>query len=74
MQRRLFLDIVVRERATVLKLLPCKNESLLIWRDPFLVLDASFDVFDRICWLDLQCDRLTRECLDKNLHIESVGC
>merc|ERR1712110_1245589 len=38
MERGLFLDVVVRKRATVLQLLTCENEALLIWRDAFLIL------------------------------------
>ena len=33
-----FLDVVVRERTAVLKLLACKDEALLVGRDALLVL------------------------------------
>jgi len=36
---RLLLDVVVGEGAAVLQLLPCKNQALLVGRDPLLVLD-----------------------------------
>jgi len=48
MQSRLFLDVVVGKSATVLELFSSKDESLLIWREAFLVLDFSLDVFDRV--------------------------
>jgi len=48
MQSRLFLDVVVGKSSTVLELFSSKDESLLIRRDAFLVLDFSLDVFDRV--------------------------
>jgi hypothetical protein len=38
----LLLDVVVRERATVLQLLAGKNEALLVRRDSFLVCVSGF--------------------------------
>ena len=35
----LLLDVVVREGPAILKLLSSKDQSLLIWRDTFLVLE-----------------------------------
>merc|ERR1739848_354159 len=35
-QRRIFLDVVVRQGSPRLELLPCKDEPLLVERDPFL--------------------------------------
>ncbi len=39
MQRRLFLNVVVRERAAILQLLSSEDQTLLIRRDSFLILD-----------------------------------
>ena len=39
MQRRLLLDVVVRERAAILELLAREDEPLLVRRDALLVLD-----------------------------------
>jgi hypothetical protein len=69
---RLFLDIVVREGTTVFKLLSSKYETLLVWRDTFLVLDLCFDVFDSVGWFDVESDGLSGEGLDENLHVASV--
>jgi len=71
MERRLFLDIVVRESSAILKLLSGKNESLLIWRDAFFVLDFSFDILDRISWFNIQSDSFTCESFDEYLHTTS---
>ena len=35
---RLLLDVVVGKSATVLELLACKDQTLLVWRDALLVL------------------------------------
>ena len=67
----LFLDVVVGEGSAVLELLSSEDESLLIWRDTFLVLDLGLDVFDGVCWLDIEGDGLTSEGLDEDLHSTS---
>merc|ERR1712167_413982 len=43
MQGRLLLNVIVLEGAAVLELLPGEDESLLVRRDPLLVLDLSLD-------------------------------
>jgi len=48
MKGRLFLDVVIREGASVLKLLAGEDETLLVGRDALLVLDLSLDVIDRV--------------------------
>merc|ERR1711862_122338 len=40
----LLLDVVVRKGAAILELLASKDETLLIGRDAFLVLDLSLDI------------------------------
>jgi len=67
----LFLDIVVREGSSILKLLASKNETLLIWGNSFLVLDLGFNILDGIAWLNLKGDGLPCEGLDKDLHSSS---
>merc|ERR1712007_28223 len=68
MQRRLLLDIVVRKRAAVLKLLARKDQPLLVRRNALLVLDLRLHVVNRVGRLHLQGDGLASKCLDKNLH------
>ena len=68
---RLLLDVVVRKGSAILKLLTSEDESLLIWWDTFLILDLGFDVFDGVCWLDIESDGLTSESLDEDLHTTS---
>jgi len=71
MKSRLFLDVVVREGSAILKLLSGKNQSLLIWRNTFLVLDFGFDVLDGVSGFDIQSDGLSSEGLDEDLHTTS---
>ena len=62
------LNIVVRECSSILKLLSCEDESLLIWWDTFLVLDLCFHVFNGVSWLNIKGDCLSCKGLDENLH------
>ena len=67
---RLLLDVVVRKSSAVLKLLSGEDESLLVRWDTFLVLNLGFDILDRVGWLHVESNRLTREGLDKYLHFK----
>jgi hypothetical protein len=68
MKCRLLLDVVVRQRASVLELLAGEDKALLIRRDALLVLNLRFHVINRVRGLDLESDRLPREGLDEDLH------
>ena len=61
MQRRLLLDVVVGQGSAVFQLLACEDESLLIGRNAFLVLDLLLHVLDGV-------GRLNVESLDEDLH------
>jgi len=64
----LLLNVVVREGSSIFKLLSCKDQTLLLWRDAFLVLNLRLDVLDGVVGFDVQGNRLSREGLDENLH------
>merc|ERR1712203_1269238 len=64
----LLLNVVVRQRAAVLQLLPSEDQALLVWRDAFLVLDLRLHVVDGVARLHIQCDGLSRQRLDEDLH------
>ena len=64
----LLLDVVIRKRPAVLKLLTSKDETLLVRRDTLLVLDLRLDVVNGVAGLHLQCDCLAGEGLDEDLH------
>jgi hypothetical protein len=70
-ERRLFLDVVVRQGAAILKLLSGEDESLLVWWNTFLVLDFRFDVIDSIGGFDLEGDGLASQGFHENLHTTS---
>jgi len=71
MERRLFLDVVVRKGSAILKLLSGEDKSLLIWRNTFLVLDFGLDIFNGVSWFDIQCNGFSSESFDENLHSTS---
>jgi len=68
MKRRLLLDVVVRQSPSILKLFTSKDETLLIWRNTFLILDLGFDILNGIRGFDLKGDGLASQCLHENLH------
>ena len=71
MESRFLLDVVVGEGSTVFELLSSEDESLLIGRDSFFVLDLGLDVVDGVGWLDVEGNGLASESLDKDLHATS---
>merc|ERR1719509_420793 len=68
MQSRLLLDVVIRQRTAILELFARKDQSLLLRRDSFLILDLGLDILDRIVGLDIQSDGLSRQRLHEDLH------
>merc|ERR1712141_841837 len=68
MERRFFLNVVVRKCSAIFELFSSEDQSLLLWRDSFLVLDLSLDICDRVIRLDVKSDRLSGEGFDENLH------
>ena len=64
------LDRVILESVPVFKLLASEDQTLLIMRNTFSVLDLGLDVFDLVCWFDVECDVLACECLYEELHKE----
>ena len=64
MESGFFLNVVVREGAAVLKLLAGENETLLIRRNAFLVLDLRLHVVDGVRRLHLKRNGLAGEGFD----------
>jgi len=64
----LLLDVVVGKGVAVLKLLAGEDETLLIRRDTFLVLDLGLHVINAVTRLNLKGDSLASESLDEDLH------
>jgi len=67
-QSRLLLDVVIAQGASILKLLPRKDQALLIGGDSLLILDLGLDVFNGVRGLDVEGDGLAGKCLDEDLH------
>ena len=56
---------------SILELLSCEDQSLLIWGNALLVLDLGLNVLDGVRGLHLQGDGLASQSLHENLHSES---
>jgi hypothetical protein len=68
------LDVVIRESSRVFELFSGEDETLLIGRDAFLVLDFGLDVFDGVALFDVEGDCFPRECFYENLHVFLFVC
>lgn len=68
----LLLDVVIRQGSSIFQLLSSKDESLLIRRDTFLVLNLGLHVFDGVGRLHIKGDSLTGQSLDEDLHFSSI--
>lgn len=64
MHSRLCLNVVVRQRAALVHLFACTNESLLIVRNSFFVLHLPLESLHRVSGLNCQSDILARQRLD----------
>ena len=62
------LDVVVAQSTSILQLLACEDQALLIRWDSFLVLNLRLHIVDRVARLDLEGDGLARQGLDEDLH------
>ena len=58
MESGFFLNVVIGESAAVLQLFAGKDETLLVWRNAFLILDLRLYVINGIAGLDLESDGL----------------
>src|SRR5882762_9551366 len=67
----LLLNVVIRERAPVLELLPSEDKSLLIGGDTFFVLNLRLHVVDSVRRLDFERDGFAGKSLDEYLHASS---
>ena len=65
---RLLLNVVIRQSATVFKLLAGEDETLLVGGDALFVLDLGLDVLDGIAGFNLERDGLARQGFDEDLH------
>jgi hypothetical protein len=64
MKGGLLLDVVVREGATVLELLACEDQALLVRRNTLLILNLRLYIVDGIRGFDFEGNGLAGEGLD----------
>lgn len=69
MKRRLLLNIVIGQRASILQLLARKDKPLLIRRNTLFILNLRLHVLNRVRRLHIQRNRLSRERLYEYLHL-----
>merc|ERR1712136_497167 len=68
MKCRFLLDVVVGQSTAIFQLLASKDQPLLVWGDPLLVLDLGFDILNGVRGFHLKGDGLSSQGLNKNLH------
>ena len=66
------LNLVITNCVSAIKLFPCKDESLLITRNTFLVLDLCLQNINAVRRFNFSSDGLASECLNKYLHVVFV--
>lgn len=64
MQSGFLLDVIVGESTSILELLSGENQTLLVGRNAFLILDLRLDIIDSVARLNLESDGLSSEGLD----------
>ncbi|KAL5709441.1 hypothetical protein ACHQM5_020132 [Ranunculus cassubicifolius] len=70
-QSRLLLNVIISKGTSIFQLFPGKDEPLLIRWNPLLILNLGLDIINRVRALNLQCNSLPCQSLDKNLHTPS---
>merc|ERR1719336_2976474 len=71
MQSTLLLDVVIGKSSSVFQLLSSKDQSLLIWRNSFLILNLGLHVLNRVGRFNLKGDGFSSQSLDEDLHSSS---
>ncbi len=69
MKSGLLLDVIVRKSTPILELLAGENQSLLVWGNPFLVLDLRLHIINSIGRLDFKSDRLASQTVPNNKSV-----
>jgi len=71
MKSRFLLDIVVWKSTAIFQLFTSEDETLLIGRDTFLILNLGLNVLNRVRGFNFKSDSLTSESLNEDLHASS---
>jgi len=72
MKCRFFLNVVISECSPIFKLFTGKNETLLVGRNTFLILNFSFDVIDRIGLFNFKCNCFSCQRFHEYLHLNKL--
>ena len=67
-ERRLLLNVVVGQRPAVFQLFACEYQALLIGWNALFLLYLLLDVLDGVVRLHLECDSLSSQRPDEDLH------
>merc|ERR1719150_3683226 len=73
MEGRLLLNVVIRKGSAILELLSSEDQTLLLWRYAFLVLNLGLDVLNGVVGLHIKSDGLPCKGFYKNLHRHDVS-
>merc|ERR1711937_930642 len=73
MESRFLLDIIICKSSTIFQLLTSENQTLLIRRNTFLVLDFLLYILNGITGFNIQSNSFTSQCLHKNLHTTTTS-
>jgi len=68
MESRFLLDIVICKSSTIFQLLTSENQTLLVRRNTFLVLDLLLDILNCVTRFNIQSNSFTSQSFDENLH------
>ena len=68
MKSALLLNVIIRKSAAIFQLLSGKNETLLVRRDAFFILNFRFNIVDSVRRFNLKGNSFSCEGLDENLH------
>lgn len=75
MKSGFLLNVVIGQSTAIFQLLSSENQSLLIRRDSFFILDFLFDILDGIGGFHIQSDGLAGEsldCMDRKANMDQL--
>lgn len=67
-QGGLFLNVIVGQCASIFQLFASENQTLLVRRDAFLVLNLGFDILNGVTGLHLEGDGFAGQRFHEDLH------
>merc|ERR1711937_416380 len=73
MESRFLLDIIISKSSTIFQLLTSKDQTLLVRRNTFLILNFLLDILNGITGFNIQSNSFTSQCLHKNLHTTTTS-